>query len=112
MSAAQKRNMKIASFAVVTLCAVVFFSARPGVYAAEVKDAAAVQLNAGASLADNLAALKGKQVTVTLAGGQSISGIVKDVSAGLLHLEKLSQKEFYDGLVILDKIASIEVRVR
>ena len=110
MSAVQRRNMLIAGFAVVALCAAVLFTAPAGVYAAEVKEA--VQFNAGASLADNLTALKGKPVTVTLVGGQTVSGIVKDVSAAILHLEKLSQKEFYDGLVILDKIASIEARVR
>jgi hypothetical protein len=110
MSAVQKKKVVLAGFAVLTLCAAVFFYAPLRAYAAEAKEA--VQFNAAASLADNLTALKGKPVTVTLAGGQTVSGIVKDVSAGLLHLEKLSQKEFYDALVILDKIASIEARVR
>ena len=70
------------------------------------------QLNATGSLSGNLAALKGKTVTVTLAGGQSMTGTVKEVSGNLLHLEMLSQKEFYDGLVIIDRIAAIETRAR
>ena len=65
------------------------------------------------SLADNLSALTGKTVTINLAGGQSMTGIVKEVKNGLLHLEKLSQKEFYDGLVSIDKIVCpYETRAR
>ncbi len=41
-----------------------------------------------------------------------MTGIVKEVKNGLVHLEKLSQKEFYDGLVSIDKIVAIETRVR
>jgi len=100
-----EKKMVIAGFCLLLLCA-----EAPGAFAAEAKDAA--QLNAATSLAENLTALKGKTVTVTLAGGQVMSGVVKEVSGGLLHLEKLSQKEFYDALVILDKIAAIETRVR
>ncbi len=70
------------------------------------------QLNAAVSLADNLIALKGKTVTVSLSSGQAVTGVVKDVQNNLLHLEKLSQKEFYDALVRVDLIAAIEVRAR
>jgi hypothetical protein len=71
-----------------------------------------VQLNAGISLADNLTALKGKTATVYLASGQSMTGIVKDVKVNVLHLEKISQKEFYDALIRIDLISAIEARVR
>lgn len=74
--------------------------------------AGGAQLNAERSLADNLSALKGKTVTVTLASGQTISGVVKEVTNGLLHLERLSQKDFYDALIVVDKIGAVEVRVR
>jgi hypothetical protein len=71
-----------------------------------------VQLNAAITLADTLIALKGKTVTASLASGQTITGVVKEVQNNLLHLEKLSQKEFYDALLRLDQITAIEVRVR
>jgi hypothetical protein len=71
-----------------------------------------VQLNAGITLADNLAALKGKTATVYLASGQSMTGIVKDVKDSVLHLEKISQKEFFDALIRVDAISAIEARVR
>ena len=105
MNSLQRKNFVIAGFFVLALLAA------PGsVYAADAKEA--VQLNAASSMADNLAALTGKTVTVNIAGGQAVTGIVKNVKGNLLHLEKLSQKEFYDGLVNIDKIASIEARVR
>ena len=71
-----------------------------------------IQLNSGISLADNLTALKGKTATVFLSSGQSMTGIVKDVKDNVLHLEKISEKEFYDALIRVDMISAIEVRVR
>jgi hypothetical protein len=71
-----------------------------------------VQLNAGIPLADNLAALKGKTATVYLASGQSMTGIVKDMKDNVLHLEKISQKEFFDALIRVDSISAVEARVR
>ena len=70
------------------------------------------QLDATIPLADNLIAMKGKTVAVSLSSGQIMTGVVKDVQNNLLHLEKLSQKEFYDALIRLDQIVAIEVRVR
>jgi hypothetical protein len=37
---------------------------------------------------------------------------VSDVKGNLLHLAKLSQKEFYDALVAIDHITAIETKVR
>ncbi len=80
--------------------------------AGEPEKAEAVQLNVNFSLADNLAALKGQTVTVTMTAGQPLSGTVKEVKNGLLHLEKLVGKEFYDALVVIGDIAVVEIRVR
>jgi small nuclear ribonucleoprotein (snRNP)-like protein len=71
-----------------------------------------VQLNTAIPLTDNLIAMKGKTVSVSLSSGQTMTGVVKDVQNNLLHLEKLSQKEFYDALIRLDQINAIEVRAR
>jgi hypothetical protein len=71
-----------------------------------------VQLNAAIPLADNLAAMKGKTVAVSLSSGQTVTGVVKEVQNNLLYLEKLSQKEFYDALIRMDAIVSVEVRAR
>jgi len=71
-----------------------------------------LQFNAGITLADNLTAFKGKSVTVSLKSGQTMTGIVKEVKNNLLHLEKISQKEFYDALITVDHISAVEARVR
>jgi hypothetical protein len=70
-----------------------------------------VQLAAHITMMENLLAMKGRSVTVTFPGGQ-ITGTVKDASNGLLHLEKLSQKEFYDAIIRVDNIIALEARVR
>jgi hypothetical protein len=80
--------------------------------AEEAQKSEAVQLNVNITLADNLAALKGRTVTVDLSAGQEMSGTVKDVKNGLLHLEKLVGKEFYDALVVIEDISAVELRVR
>ncbi|WP_027359571.1 hypothetical protein [Desulforegula conservatrix] len=72
---------------------------------------ASVQLNT-IPIVDNLLAFKGKPVTVTLSSGQAITGIVKDAKNGILHLEKISQKEFYDAVILIDRINAVEARVR
>lgn len=77
-----------------------------------VQAAAGAQLNASITLTDNLVALKGKTVTVSLSSGQTVTGVVKEVQNNLLYLEKLSQKEFYDALIRVDLIAAVEVRAR
>ena len=71
-----------------------------------------VQLNAAIPLADNLTAMKGRTVAVSLTSGQIVTGVVKEVQNNLVHLEKLSQKEFYDAIIRVDLIVAIEVRVR
>ncbi|MDD5223469.1 MAG: hypothetical protein PHE84_05725 [bacterium] len=80
--------------------------------AQEAQKAEVAQLNVNFTVADNLTALKGKTVTVDLSSGQSLSGTVKDVKNGLVYLEKLVGKEFYDALVVIEDISAVELRVR
>jgi hypothetical protein len=70
------------------------------------------QFNVSASMEDNLSMLRGKTVTVYLATGQTIIGTVNDVKGNLLHLTKLSQKEFFDALIAIDRISAIDTRVK
>lgn len=68
--------------------------------------------NVNSSMADNLAALKGKSVTLHLASGQTLTGVVNDVKGNLLHLVKINQREFFDALVAIDRISAVETKVR
>jgi hypothetical protein len=111
MKALKRENLLVSSVVLVALFMISLTVSIQSVQAAgEAKQY--VQLNAGVSLADNLTALKGKTATIYLASGQSITGIVKDVKDNVLHLEKISQKEFYDALVRVDLISAIEARVK
>jgi hypothetical protein len=65
-----------------------------------------------ASMGENLKALAGKKVNVTLASGSTFTGIVKAVGKDFLHLEKLEGKEYFDALIRLAEISAIDARFR
>lgn len=88
------------------------YSISMGAGIARSAETGSAQLSASTSLQENLAALKGKTVTVSLASGQTITGIVDEVQGNLLHLSRISQREFYDALVVVDRISAIETKVR
>ena len=64
------------------------------------------------SMEDNLKALDGRRVTVTLDGGNRLSGRVKAVGNGLVHLEKLDNQSFVDALIRIERVDAIETQVR
>ncbi len=53
-----------------------------------------------------------KKVTLALAQGQEITGTVRSVGDGVVHLSELSGRDFYDAAVDLQKIAAVIVKVR
>ncbi len=71
-----------------------------------------VSFNANAALADNLNALKGKKVQVSLESGESFTGLIKEVGTQLIHVEKLEGKEFFDALIKVKDISAISTRFR
>ncbi len=93
----------------VVFCSTVFLAA--GVVYAEDK-AAPVQFNLNSSLEDNLRLFTGKQVSVTLTSGTAYTGKVKSVHNGLLVLEKLTGKSYFDALIRTKKICAMETQVR
>jgi hypothetical protein len=111
MKALKRKSLLVTGFALIALLMVNLLVMVQTVQAAgETKEY--VQFNAAIPLADNLMAFKGKTVTVSLSSGQTMTGIVKDVKDHLLHLEKLSQKDFYDAIIRLELISAVEARVR
>ena len=65
-----------------------------------------------ATLADNLKSYTGKNVFVHLKSGTTLQGTVKAVGNGLVHLEKLNGKDFYDALIRIEEISAIEAKFR
>ena len=68
--------------------------------------------NAESSMADNLKALTGKKVYVSLGSGQTLAGSVKSVGSHLMHLEKIEGKDYFDALIRIDSIVAIDTRFR
>lgn len=82
---------------------------------AEAKAAVAVEgakFDTSLSLADNLKIYVGKDVIVHLRSGKSFQGYVKSVGNGLVHLEKLSGRDFYDALIRVEDISALEAKFR
>ena len=64
------------------------------------------------SMADNLKGYMGKNVFIHLKSGETFQGYVKAVGNGLVHLEKLTGKDFYDALIRFEEICAIEAKFR
>jgi len=71
-----------------------------------------VHFNTNVSLSENLNALQGRSVEVTLASGGTVAGTVERVGTASLHLSKVRGKEAYDALLPLEKITAVQVRFR
>jgi hypothetical protein len=96
-----------------TILCVLCLSASPlASVAVQADEATSPQFDVSRSSADNLLHFKGKIVAVTTTSGQTVTGNVKEVKNGMLHLERLAQKEYYDSVIMLEQICSIEARVR
>ncbi|HET9768145.1 MAG TPA: hypothetical protein VFS60_14925 [Thermoanaerobaculia bacterium] len=59
-----------------------------------------------------LAKQVGKQVTLKLDSGEELGGVVRTVGEHVVHVEKISGKEFFDAVVDLDEVAAVILRVR
>ena len=64
------------------------------------------------SLVDNLKSYTGKNVFIHLNSGKTLQGYVKAVGNGLVHLEKLTGKDFYDALIRIEEICAMEAKFR
>jgi hypothetical protein len=71
-----------------------------------------VKFDTAASLADNLKIFAGKDVIIHLRSGKTLQGYVRSVGNGLLHLEKLAARDFYDALVRMEDISAMEAKFR
>ncbi|HQI81014.1 MAG TPA: hypothetical protein PLR71_05560 [Deltaproteobacteria bacterium] len=102
-------------YIVAAVAAVLLCWGAPMVSQAQARSVTALEgvgYNTSASMADNLKPLVGKDVIVHLRSGKTLQGYVKSVGDGLVHLEKLAGREFYDALVRIDDIGAIEVKFR
>jgi small nuclear ribonucleoprotein (snRNP)-like protein len=109
-----KRTDQITSVAVV---AVMLFAAMFAICpaAAQARSAVAVEgakFETTSSIKDNLKTYIGKDVVIHLRSGKTIQGYLKSVGDHLLHVEKLSGRDFYDALVRIEDITAIEAKFK
>jgi hypothetical protein len=89
-----------------------FFGAEAQAQQKSVTALEGAKFDTGASMADNIKTFVGKDVFVHLRSGKTVQGYVKSVGSGLLHLEKLAGRDFYDALIRIEDISAIEAKFR
>ncbi len=52
------------------------------------------------------------RVAIKLNSNEEVEGTVTIVGDSLVHLSKLSGKDFYDAVVVFDRISAVSMRVR
>ncbi len=101
---------RIAVFCLIAIFYFLFTATAFGSEPAKEEKQAAYQLNF--SFEDNLKLFTGEYVRITLSSGQHMAGFVKDVGNGLLHLEKLSDRDFFDALILIKDISAMDAKFR
>ena len=99
-------------FILILLAAATLLLAATGVSMAEVVEVEGAKFNLKLSMEENLKIHKGRTVTVLTSSGTEITGKVKDVDRGYLHLATLSGREYFDALVRTDQIAAVIAKLR
>jgi hypothetical protein len=110
----QRKRLILTALWLVTFCSA-GYAFLLGTAQAQPKKPTAIEgaaFDTAASLADNLKIYVGKDVYVHLKSGKTIQGYVKSVGNGLLHLEKLAGRDFYDALVLVQEISALEAKFR
>ena len=54
----------------------------------------------------------GKRVAVRLDTGEEMEGIVTSIGDHLVHISKLSKRDFYDALVRIERINAVIMRMK
>jgi hypothetical protein len=73
-------------------------------------DDAGFKIEANATMHDVLAQQAGKRATLRLGSGAEIEGTITLVGDQLVHISRLTGKEFYDAVVSIDRISAVVLR--
>ncbi len=88
------------------------FITSPVKAAAQVVAQEGVKFEVSQSMRDNLKMFIGKNLYISLKSGKTYQGILKSVGDHLIHLEKVSERNFFDALIRIDDISAIEAQFR
>ena len=96
----------------ITICWSMTFFPISDCQARSVVEIEGIKFDMSLSLVDNLKSFMGKNVFIHLNSGETLQGNVKTFGNGLVHLEKLTGKDFYDALIRIEEISAIEAKFR
>lgn len=100
--------MMVRSTITVVLIAALCLVATGSVFAEENK----FELNPSYGIREILNAYVGKRVAVRIGTGEPLEGTVTQVGSHLVHISRLSGKDFYDAVVVIDRIDAVIIKVR
>jgi len=70
------------------------------------------EMRTGESVKTLLDDAVGRQVTLMTASGQEITGAVVKVGDHAVHLTRIAGREFFDAVVLLDRVDGVILKVR
>jgi len=70
------------------------------------------QLNPQFGMKEILTVKIGSRVAVRTEAGETLEGTIVKVGDHLLHLSKITGKDFYDAVIRIDRITSLVMKVR
>ena len=70
------------------------------------------EINTSYSMKQILDSKVGQRVALKTDSGEALEGTVTGVGDHLVHISKLSGKDFYDAVVVIDRISSVVFRAR
>lgn len=99
------RSKTLAGF---VLAAVISLAVPQNLFAEEKKP----DINTSHGIRQILSSFTGQRVTLMTDSGEAMEGTVTSVGDHLVHISRLSGKDFYDSVVVIDRISSIVFRAR
>jgi len=100
--------MKAKSNLVMVFILLLCFALSQNLFAQEAK----FELKKDYGIKEILTGYVGKRVALRLDAGEELEGIVSSVGDHLVHISKLSKRDFYDALVRIERINAVVIRVR
>ena len=100
--------MKKSGFLFAVVIAALLATAPIGAWAEDT----AFKLKPGDTMRDVISGYTGKVLALRLESGEEIEGTVTLVGNSLIHISKLTGKDFYDAVVSIDKISAVRMRMR
>ncbi len=101
--------MKIRSMIMVLACMAVLLAAGGKTVSAEEPK---LEIRNSQTLKEVLLERVGKRTTLKMQSGEDIDGTVTMVGEQLIHVSRLTGKDFYDAIVRLDRINAVIIKVR